>query len=333
VQGAYGQDTIFASPLRLTSITRTNGLFQFDFANFDRMIEIFMKSGVKARITGAHLGGRGRDADWAAAPFILHVPREAGTRSTDLADTNIIAFYSAFLPALRDHLQAKGWLDIYLQHIADEPTARNANSYHAICDFIRQHGPGLKFVDAVHSPDSLTPAHAVAVPQLDVWHINHAAFDRFAAAGGEVWFYTCMHPCGNYANRFIEQQLILTRLLHWINARYGAAGYLHWGFNYWSDEASPFAETRYTIASSGNVMPGGDSWIVYPKDGRLLASIRLEAMRDGLEDWRLLQMLKSKNPALAEQLLSETILDFDRYDTDINRFRARRHEMLRALNP
>jgi len=333
MQADYGQDTIFVSPIHLTRISKADDKFQFDFSNFDRMVEIFRQAGVNGRITGEHLGGRAADPDWGAAPFILHVPPEAGAQSSALTDTNVIAFYSAFLPALRDHLQAKGWLGIYLQHIADEPTAANARSYHALCDFVREHGRGLKFIDAVHSPDSLTPEHGVAVPQLDIWHANHAAFDRYAAAGGEVWFYTCMYPRGSYANRFIEQPLILTRLLHWLNARYHAAGYLHWGYNQWQigGTNSPFEETQYPISEGGSVMPGGDCWIVYPKNGRLLASIRLEAMRDGLEDWQLLQLLKQKNPGLAERLMNETVLDFDHYDTDINHLRTRRHEMLDAL--
>ena len=70
---------------------------------------------------------------------------------------------------------------------------------------------------------------------------------------------------------------------------------------------------------------------LYPKDGKLLSSIRLEAMRDGIADYELLSVLAARDPALAQQLAAETILDFDRYDTDIPRFRARRQVLLKAL--
>ena len=53
---------------------------------------------------------------------------------------------------------------------------------------------------------------------------------------------------------------------------------------------------------SGNTLPGGDSWIVYPKNGKLYSSIRLEAMRDGIADYTLLQMLAQKEPDLAKEL-------------------------------
>jgi hypothetical protein len=162
------------------------------------------------------------------------------------------------------------------------------------------------------------------VPILDHFHRDYDFFRERQKAGDEVWFYTCTGPKTNYANRFIEQPLIKPRLLHWINFRYGATGYLHWGFNYWNLTTSPFDETRFNF-------PGGDQWIVYPKNGKLLSSIRLEAMRDGIGDYELLSMLAEQNPSLAQKLATETILDFDRYDTDVARFRARRLQMLEAL--
>jgi hypothetical protein len=78
-------------------------------------------------------------------------------------------------------------------------------------------------------------------------------------------------------------------------------------------------------------MPAGTDWIVYPKDGKLLSSMRMEAMRDGIGDHELLSMLAQRDPALARKLAAETILNFDRYDTDIARFRARRLQLLEAL--
>lgn len=46
----------------------------------------------------------------------------------------------------------------------------------------------------------------------------------------------------------------------------------------------------------GNTLPGGDSWIVYPNNGKLYGSIRLEAMRDGIADYTLLKMLERRIP-------------------------------------
>jgi hypothetical protein len=180
----------------------------------------------------------------------------------------------------------------------------------------------MRTIDATQTRD-LVGAVDTWVPILDHFHRDYAFFRERQKAGDEVWLYTCCGPKGNYANRFIGLPLLKTRLLHWINFRYGAAGYLHWGFNYWAP-SSPFGETSFN-------WPGGDQWIAYPKDGKLLSSIRLEAMRDGIGDNELLAMLAERNRDTADKLAAETILDFDRYDTDVAHFRARRLRLIEAL--
>ncbi len=146
-----------------------------------------------------------------------------------------------------------------------------------------------------------------------------------------MWFYTCLNPKGEFANRFLEQPLLKTRLLHWINFRFGSTGYLHWGLNYWKGE-DPWDETTAIQTENGNILPGGDSWIIYPRDKRLYGSIRLEAMRDGIADYTLLQMLARKDEALAKEICRQTVYDWTTYDMSTTHFRAARHQILEALS-
>ena len=146
-----------------------------------------------------------------------------------------------------------------------------------------------------------------------------------------MWFYTCLNPKGEFANRFLEQPLLKTRLLHWINFRFGATGYLHWGLNYWKGE-DPWNETTAIQTENGNILPGGDSWIIYPGDKRLYGSIRLEAMRDGIADYTLLQMLAGKDEAKAREICRQTVYDWTTYDMSTDHFRSARHEILEALS-
>jgi hypothetical protein len=74
-----------------------------------------------------------------------------------------------------------------------------------------------------------------------------------------------------------------SRILHWLNYRFGLKGYLHWGFNHWTDD--PFED------------PGrhrGDGWHVYPKKDGLLCSLRWEQMRNGIQDYEYFWMLEDK---------------------------------------
>ncbi len=165
---------------------------------------------------------------------------------------------------------------------------------------------------------------------MDFLDTDLAFYKERQQAGEEVWFYTCLAPQGEYANRLIEQPLIKTRLLHWVNYRYGITGYLHWGLNAWSDD--PYGETTGIIVESGNILPGGDSWIVYPARGKLYPSLRLEAMRDGLADYELIRQYGMKFPAEAAEMVRQAVYNFQRYDTDIHSFRLKRRVMLEALS-
>jgi len=321
----YHQNMIMVSPLDLAQIGFNDDKWTFDFSRFDKMVQTFVDAGVVGRIEGGHIGGRSSEV-W-SSPFVVRVPEFAGgtVHFENKPPTDPVArrFYGQYLPALAAHLADRGWDKIYRQHLADEPINDNAASYRVMADMLHEFAPGVRVMEATQTRE-LVGAVNTWVPILDHFHRDYDFFREREKAGDEVWFYTCCGPTGEYANRFIELPLIKTRLLHWINFRYGAAGYLHWGFNYWNPATSPFDETTFQ-------WPGGDSWIAYPKDGKLLSSIRLEAMRDGIGDNELLSMLAERDAAAAQKVAAEMILDFNRYNTDVVHFRALRRQLLDAL--
>ncbi len=328
-----------------TKFTFQNGKYGFDFSNFDKEAVIFEKAGALKRIEGGHLAWRSGAWD---DPFFVEVPlpddensrklRQApnpsaslyGMRSVLLPvnDERTKNFLSQFLPALKDHLGKKGWLHKYLQHIADEPTSKNAASYVEISSYVKKYLPEVKIVDAVMTSGELKDGVDVWVPVLNVFHKDYSFYDGLRKAGKEIWFYTCVEPRGNYANRFIELPLIQTRYLHWINFKYGATGYLHWGLNYWG---SP-DPLRDNASRDRGKLPAGDAWIVYPGYKKLYTSIRFETMRDGIYDYELLKMLERKDPAKSKQIVNDLIRNFDDYDNSVLYFRTIRKEILELLS-
>ncbi|MBO4642967.1 MAG: DUF4091 domain-containing protein [Bacteroidaceae bacterium] len=311
----------------ITTIDAKKGAdgWKFDFTHFDQMVSIFMECGVMKRIEGDHLGGR--VGGWEST-FGVRVPGE--DKMLPLEDKRVQDYLSQFIPALTAHLREKGWDKIYYQHIADEPiSGSNAASYVAITRFVKELAPEMPTIEACHSHD-LAGMLDIWVPQLNFYAEGYDFYRERQQAGDEVWFYTCVFPQEEYANRFIEQPLLKTRLLHWINFRFGATGYLHWGFNQWRGNDDLWYETSVRN-EGGLVLPGGDCWIIYPRQGRLYGSIRLEAMRDGIGDYTLLQMLSKKDKALADELCSRIVSDWTKYDMSTSHFRAVRHEILEAL--
>lgn len=320
------------SPLALAEFTATPvGGLEVDWTRFDRWVEVFQREGVIGLIEGGHIGGR--SGEW-ESPFIVGVRRVEDGKVTethvDPASEEAERFYSWYFPQLVRHLREKGWLDMYVQHLADEPIESNIDSYRAMADLVRKYAPELRIIEACHTKD-LVGAMDIWVPQLNYLHRDFEHYRERQEAGDEVWFYTCVFPQGEYANRFIELPLIKTRLLHWINFRFGITGYLHWGYNHWTQD-SPFTQTTRPHPGPP-YLPAGDAWIVYPGRVGPLDSIRFEAMRDGIVDHELLSMLAERDPEKAQDVAVRHVHDFDLYDTDVELFRETRRYMLMRLSP
>jgi len=327
----YRQNVALISPLGLSEFTFENGKWKCDFSNFDKIVEIFIKEGVIGRIEGGHIGGR--EGGW-NSQFVVMVPNDSvnpGRKFNRLpiSDPKAKEFYTEFIVALNSHLKEKGWDKIYLQHIADEPTEFNFKSYIEIAGFVKGVAPDFRIIEACHSKN-LENMLDIWVPQLDFMNQDYEFYNLQNKNGKEAWFYTCLSPKGEYANRFIELPLLKTRYMHWVNYKYNIPGYLHWGLNFW--KADPFGEQTSIQYEGGNILPGGDSWIIYPKDGKLFSSIRFDAMRDGIVDYELFRMLEKKFPEKAKEIADQVIYQFDRYDNNIEAFRDHRRNLMELLS-
>lgn len=325
------QNVVLISPLEHIIFTEKENTYSFDYTNFDKMISIFNNAGVLKMIEGGHIATR--SGDW-ESQFVALVPENIDGKKVlnkyPMSSEKAQNFYKQFLPALMQHLKDNQLYNRYTQHIADEPTSSSIGSYVEIAQFVKKQCPDIKLIEACHTHD-LKNILDIWVPQLNFYQSGYDFYSDRQKQGNEVWFYTCLAPQGNFANRFLELPFIKTRLIHWLNFKYGATGYLHWGFNFWYSD-NPFCETTKMNTEGGNTLPGGDGWIVYPENGKLHGSIRLEAMRDGIADYTLLKMLERKNPELAKELCRLTVFNWTLYDTEGDHFRSIRKQILEELS-
>lgn len=305
-----------------------SGRLELDYSLFDRWVETFTSETALERIEGSHLArwpvspvGAWRDiSPFDATPYTVH--NRNGTiayqqPSVKVGSEEHLHFLSQFLPSLEKHLGERDWLPIYLQHLCDEPGPPVAHNYRSLSTIVKQFAPRLRRIDAVQTTDLVNHIdvwvpllqgfwkqeeydagrHREGLAVMEHHHLQEPGYASFWAerqrSGDEVWFYTCCEPAGRYPNRFLDYPLAKVRVLHWMNFRFRATGYLHWGFNQWPE--NPFTDVYHGL-------PPGDAFIVYP--GRLgpVNSIRYEAMREGIEDYELLTML-SERPGGAEQAM------------------------------
>ncbi len=332
VMGDHRQSVIITS---LTSLVRPyldGQELRFDFANFDRWVETFRGKGGFTHIEGSHLLGR---AGGYNEPLEVSVPliENGKVRSVSLPpdDPRVEPALTAFLWALNTHLEEKGWKSIYLQHVLDEPHGSEPAYYAKFAGLIRKHLPGVPTIDAIDAAH-IDPQVAL---NSDIWVPILGNFDdkvdllRERVSGGhEVWFYTCLFPRGRYMNRLIDFPLVKTRLLHWLNFKYNIAGFLHWGGNYWTPQ--PMNNTQPVINMNQTYLPPGDAFIVYPDKARmsLHSSIRLEAMREGIEDYELLRALALRNPEEARGIVNQAVRSFTDYARDVQTFRKIQRSLL-----
>ncbi len=289
----HGEDTIIVSLGLIAIWQEKDGTLTFDFDRFDRYVDTFLKAGIDQGIELGHVGGRG-PGGWNAKEMVFHDWKINLREGAEPREFTREEKTRALVRAVQDHLEERGLLDTAMIHIADEPIPVNLESWKEKSHIVHEAAPKLRRVDAIHVPDCGGELE-IYCPELgyfDKWYDGFAAMQERGEI--ELWFYTCCHPTGLYANRFIDYQLIKTRLLHWMNYLYDARGYLHWGPNRWTEQ--PYQE-----AVRGD-LPPGDAWLVYPGEDGPNSSIRWEALRDGVEDFELLWLLEQEQEALAQRL-------------------------------
>lgn len=147
--------------------------------------------------------------------------------------------------------------------------------------------------------------------------------------GEEMWLYTCGFPAGATMNRIIDLPLSASRLPMWMCYQYGALGFLHWGYHLHNAEVE--GETCYRTGKEEEKYPAGNSFVVYPGDGKPDYGIRGHLQRLGAYDYELLHMLGECDRAYALSLIEQLCRTFDDYTADAALIERVRRALLDAL--
>jgi len=131
---------------------------------------------------------------------------------------------------------------------------------------------------------------------------NVKTLERLRKRGDEVWWYAADQPIHPFPNFFLDYPVFNERIISTLSYMYHVDGILYWCINRewltnmdirdkWPDEdwkpyiVSVNTGERKSLNGMGN--------FIYPgKDGKLLPSVRLENLRDGLEDYEYLKELE-----------------------------------------
>ncbi|MEA3401929.1 MAG: DUF4091 domain-containing protein [Armatimonadota bacterium] len=203
--------------------------------------------------------------------------------------------------------------------------------------FIKQRYPEIPFVTT--AKDHTFGLESGLDGLVDVWVPLTPRYDRELAEaarqrGTHVWWYICIGPHHPYANWFIEYPAIEPRLLWWMTWDYGAEGFLYYTMSRW-----PNAERPMSIAGGNKTDWDPDSYKGANGDGCLIAAgpegpistIRVENIRDGIEDHELLTILTEKRGdggALGHLICDKVITDLTDFTHDTEHFAEVRRRLL-----
>lgn len=280
----------------ITATVAANGKLEFDFTLFDRWVTTFRNAGVDGLIEGGPLAKHPPHNDEYRSIVWRLENGKAVKQSVSSVSPECEQYLSVFLPALKAHLEQKQWLGVYVQHILDEPNGKREPTYVTVAAWVRKYAPGIRTIDATQTMD-LVGSIDIWVPTLRRFIHSQDFFRERQARGDSVWFYTMSRP--------VEFPLTRVRLMHWASFQSGVSGYLHWGYNWWVRSSDPNGG-RWTLSP-------GDEWIVYPKPGGIVDSLRFEAMLEGLQDYELLKLLAARDPRRADALCKQ-LVDLDAAD-------------------
>jgi len=259
-----------------------DSVFSFDFSRFDQIADVFWNIRKMDWMETGFLALRGKGG-WSDTNFRWKEFKIKNSETGEVITMPGKDVIPSLVAAFEAHLRQKGWLSKTWFHIQDEPAVHNALSWIEFSKFIHQYAPDLRRMDAIETTHLLNDIE-IAVPKLDHFSTWYDKYKKWEQKGNELWFYTVgIYQGSLFPNKTIDVPLIDSRIMHWLNYKYDATGYLHWGWNQWNED--PMKDVGMHI---------GDGWHVYPAKDGVLNSLRWEEMRNGIQDYEYFWMLENR---------------------------------------
>jgi len=226
--------------------------------------------------------------------------------------------FNSYCRQLQEHLRERGWLDEAYIYWFDEPAPKD---YAFVMNGFR------KLIQA--APDLNRMLTEQIEPQLvggpNIWcpvspNYKPGPARERQELGEKIWWYICTGPKAPYCTLFIDHPGTELRVWLWQTWQRNIEGILIWQTNYWTSSAAypdpknpqnPYLDPMSWVSGystpKGRKRPwgNGDGRFIYPPEAAADAhppapvldgpvdSIRWEMLRDGIEDYEYLTMLKA----------------------------------------
>lgn len=208
--------------------------------------------------------------------------------------------FESIYSQVQEHLREKGWLHKAYWYWVDEPPQSEYPEVKKGMELLKQSCPDIRRLLTCNQESAPVPYFwgvvNLWVPIFNMYDEKRAHWRQ--QLGETVWWYVCTAPRAPYANNFIDHPAINHRIRYWQVDKYDLDGDLFWSITYWRQ--NPWEEAM-SIGDGGQRWGNGDGRMLYPPRKEKpsepvieppIPSIRLECIRDGLEDRESLIILE-----------------------------------------
>ena len=262
----------------------------------------------------------------------------------------------SYLRQVAEFYRQRGWLNrLVFNSPIDEPnTAQAFEETRRWATLVHEAAPGVPFL-VTKSPAGGNPEWGPLAGYANSFSVHGNELNRLAvkeairreqAKGGEItWYISCdqVYPQPNF---FIDGPPMDPVMVPWITWRYGMQGILYWDLKYWSQTPDPWLDpVTYLsgfLCSRGGILNGEGS-LLYPGsrtrrytgqkdvDGPV-SSIRLELLREGIEDYEYLWLLKSLGDGrFADEAAMGMVVDVRAFSRNAEELAGVRERMARRI--
>jgi hypothetical protein len=251
------------------------------------------------------------------------------------------------LKALVRRLIDGGWFGKGYFYVVDEPASRAAyDQFIAVNDRLRRIEPRYRIVAPFWSNpdfDAKLKSKDLMLGRIGIWcpHLDYLGsepgFREFLKgrenAGESIWWYVCNNPREPYNNLQIDMAAMSHRTLPWQQKREGLRGLLYWSVNWWDKK---FVNDPWQDMDTIGTGFYGDGSLLYPGknvgvDGPV-SSLRLEVLRDGLEDFDYLALAdRLLGPEAARAYVAKVARTLSDYERDPMKLEQVRRELGAAI--
>ena len=330
----------------------------FNWKNFDQktreLVEKFRVNAIQLWIEG--IGGGS-----------FHTRTKAKIREIADGDPRYEAVLADYLGQIDRHIAENGWENIFYTYTFDEPEEKDYPFVKRELEKIKRCAPRIKTMLTEQPVKELDGC-------VDIWcpvtrEHSPAACAEQIKKGRQIWWYICMQPRAPYVGIFVDHPGTDLRAWLWQTFKYDVSGILIWSSTYMNSRTAypdslqnPYFDpmswaTGYSLApGSKNAWGNGDGRLFYPPEplsrgkpaeagDETVATVRLEMLREGVEDYGYLAILKNllreksgaldaKTRAKLEKLLAvpESITaSMTEYSYDPAPIEKRRREIAEAI--